>query len=259
MPNCPSVVVRTARRGPNAGGRFYGSLTISSFRRQTLPSAEDGEPPAPTPFEPAVVSTKERIFPKLLPQVVFTTTRFAFSKALQSHLFCWSVQSPKTKQMILAVKQVSKLSQAPLGLLLQQASGLRFCLYRSHPARILRQHWHPLWRKSSASLSPVQTFRPRKKSGPNPVDTYRPEDIEKLGVRNATDLLTKLPQEMGSTVNQNIVRWRRWQRHTEPARFAAERNSGSHRWKTRCHNWDWRCFQWRPTSRAWTSISFPSR
>src|SRR5512132_1443327 len=40
--------------------------------------------------------------------------------------------------------------------------------------------------------------------GPNPVDTYRPEDIEKLGARNATDLLTKLPQEMGSTINQNI-------------------------------------------------------
>src|SRR6266496_2592825 len=41
--------------------------------------------------------------------------------------------------------------------------------------------------------------------GPNPVDTYRTEDIEKLGVRNTTDLLTKLPQEMGSTVNQNIA------------------------------------------------------
>src|SRR5256884_6363398 len=39
--------------------------------------------------------------------------------------------------------------------------------------------------------------------GPNPVDTYRPADIEKLGARNATDLLTKLPQEMGSTINQN--------------------------------------------------------
>ena len=39
--------------------------------------------------------------------------------------------------------------------------------------------------------------------GPIPVDSYRPEDIEKLGVRNATDLLTKLPQEMGSTINQN--------------------------------------------------------
>src|SRR5215471_3437248 len=38
---------------------------------------------------------------------------------------------------------------------------------------------------------------------PNPVDTYRSEDIEKLGARNATDLLTKLPQEMGSTINQN--------------------------------------------------------
>src|ERR1700747_600115 len=39
--------------------------------------------------------------------------------------------------------------------------------------------------------------------GPNPVDTYRPEDIEKLGVRNSTDLLTKLPQSMGSTIKQN--------------------------------------------------------
>src|ERR1700757_4975838 len=39
--------------------------------------------------------------------------------------------------------------------------------------------------------------------GPNPVDTYRPEDIEKLGARNPTDFLTKLPQQMGSTINQN--------------------------------------------------------
>src|SRR6266702_4863285 len=39
--------------------------------------------------------------------------------------------------------------------------------------------------------------------GPNPVDTYRTEDIEKLGVRNTTDLLIKLPQTLGSTINQN--------------------------------------------------------
>ena len=39
--------------------------------------------------------------------------------------------------------------------------------------------------------------------GPNPVDTYRPSDMERLGVRNATDFLTNLPQEMGTTVNQN--------------------------------------------------------
>ena len=79
--------------------------------------------------------------------------------------------------------------------------------------------------------------------GPNPVDTYRPADIEKLGVRNATDLLTNLPQEMGTTVNQNSFRWRRWRRHTEPAGFAAKRNSGSDRWKTRCHRRVWRCSQ----------------
>ena len=35
------------------------------------------------------------------------------------------------------------------------------------------------------------------------MDTYRPGDIEKLGVRNSTELLIKLPQEMGTTVNQN--------------------------------------------------------
>ena len=41
--------------------------------------------------------------------------------------------------------------------------------------------------------------------GLNPVDTYRPADIEKLGVRNSTDFLTNLPQEMGSIINQNIA------------------------------------------------------
>src|SRR6266480_4451255 len=41
--------------------------------------------------------------------------------------------------------------------------------------------------------------------GPNPVDTYRPSDIEKLGIRNATDLLTNLPQEMGTTSTQNTL------------------------------------------------------
>ncbi len=44
-----------------------------------------------------------------------------------------------------------------------------------------------------------------EETGPNPVDTYRQEDIEKLGVRNATDLLNKLPAEAGATVNQNIA------------------------------------------------------
>jgi len=41
--------------------------------------------------------------------------------------------------------------------------------------------------------------------GPNPVDTYRPADIEKLGIRNTTDLTTFLPQEAGGTVNLNIA------------------------------------------------------
>src|SRR6188474_3810970 len=43
-----------------------------------------------------------------------------------------------------------------------------------------------------------------EETGPNPVDTYRPQDIEKLGIRNATDLTTFLPQEAGGTTNLNI-------------------------------------------------------
>src|SRR5256885_5145317 len=42
-----------------------------------------------------------------------------------------------------------------------------------------------------------------EETGPNPVDTYRTEDIQKLGVVNQTDLLTKLPIEAGGTGNQN--------------------------------------------------------
>src|SRR5438552_15185670 len=43
-----------------------------------------------------------------------------------------------------------------------------------------------------------------EETGPNPVDTYRPQDIEKMGIRNATDLTTFLPQEAGGNVNLNI-------------------------------------------------------
>ena len=44
-----------------------------------------------------------------------------------------------------------------------------------------------------------------EETGPNPVDTYRPADIEKLGIRNATDLTTFLPQQSGGTTNMNIA------------------------------------------------------
>jgi outer membrane receptor protein involved in Fe transport len=44
-----------------------------------------------------------------------------------------------------------------------------------------------------------------EETGPDPVDTYRPADLEKLGIRNATDLTTFLPQEAGSTTNLNIA------------------------------------------------------
>src|SRR6266567_2969897 len=44
-----------------------------------------------------------------------------------------------------------------------------------------------------------------EETGPNPVDTYRPSDMEKLGIRNATDLMTHLPREMGSSINQKAA------------------------------------------------------
>ena len=39
--------------------------------------------------------------------------------------------------------------------------------------------------------------------GPNPVDTYRRDDITRLGVRSSTDLIQKLPAVTGSSVNEN--------------------------------------------------------
>ena len=44
-----------------------------------------------------------------------------------------------------------------------------------------------------------------EETGPNPVDTYRPADIERLGIRNATDLTTFLPQQSGATANLNMA------------------------------------------------------
>jgi iron complex outermembrane receptor protein len=43
-----------------------------------------------------------------------------------------------------------------------------------------------------------------EETGPNPVDTYRPAHIEKLGIRNSQDLQTFLPQEAGGTARQVI-------------------------------------------------------
>ena len=43
-----------------------------------------------------------------------------------------------------------------------------------------------------------------EETGPNPVDTYRPQDIEKLGIRNATDLTTFHSARSWRHVNQNI-------------------------------------------------------
>src|SRR5438552_1449204 len=39
--------------------------------------------------------------------------------------------------------------------------------------------------------------------GPNPVDTYRKDDITRLGVRSVTDLVQKLPAATGSALNEN--------------------------------------------------------
>ena len=66
-----------------------------------------------------------------------------------------------------------------------------------------------LWRPTPAEVERVivtgSNIPTAEETGPNPVDTYRPQDIEKLGIRNATDLTTFIPQEAGGTVNQNIA------------------------------------------------------
>ena len=41
--------------------------------------------------------------------------------------------------------------------------------------------------------------------GPVPVDTYRPEDLRKLGVRTATDVVERLPAITGAAFNENIT------------------------------------------------------
>src|SRR6201982_4321185 len=46
-----------------------------------------------------------------------------------------------------------------------------------------------------------------EETGPTAVDTYRTEDIQKLGVMNQTDLLNKLPIEAGGTADQKRATW----------------------------------------------------
>src|SRR5258707_11834977 len=40
---------------------------------------------------------------------------------------------------------------------------------------------------------------------PLPVDTYRKADIERLGVRSATDFVQKLPVATGAAINENLT------------------------------------------------------
>src|SRR5437764_671943 len=41
--------------------------------------------------------------------------------------------------------------------------------------------------------------------GPNPVDTYRQDDITRLGVRSSTDLILKLPAALGAANNESTT------------------------------------------------------
>src|SRR5438270_2018441 len=41
--------------------------------------------------------------------------------------------------------------------------------------------------------------------GPQPVDTYRRDDIFRLGVRSATDFVQKLPMATGASINENLT------------------------------------------------------
>src|SRR6185437_16877597 len=42
-----------------------------------------------------------------------------------------------------------------------------------------------------------------EKVGPNPVDTYRRDDITRLGVRTPTDLVLRIPAATGSNTTEN--------------------------------------------------------
>src|ERR1700686_5920466 len=76
-----------------------------------------------------------------------------------------------------------------------------------------------------------------EETGPNPVDTYRPQDIEKLGVRNTTDLLNRLPQEAGSTINQNIANGGDGSVQGNLGGFLPKKNFGPGGWTA--HRGDW--------------------
>src|SRR3989475_4491978 len=41
--------------------------------------------------------------------------------------------------------------------------------------------------------------------GPNPVDTYRRDDITRLGVRTPTDLVQRIPSVTGSNIGENVT------------------------------------------------------
>src|SRR6266436_6147327 len=79
------------------------------------------------------------------------------------------------------------------------------------PSVTFGQNPLPFWQPGAASAAGTaevervivtgSNIPTAEETGPNPVDTYRPADLEKLGVRNSPDLLTNLPQEMGTTSN----------------------------------------------------------
>src|SRR5881275_1816153 len=41
--------------------------------------------------------------------------------------------------------------------------------------------------------------------GPQPVDTYRKDDIDRLGVRSASDFVQTLPMATGASINENLT------------------------------------------------------
>src|SRR2546430_16865924 len=71
-----------------------------------------------------------------------------------------------------------------------------------------------------------------EETGPNPVDTYRPADLAKLGIRNAQDLETFLPQEAGGTANLNIGNGGGRDAQIKPTRFFAHGNPARGRCET---------------------------
>ena len=198
------MVVRTAKKRTERRRAILRLLTISYLPTNIAVCRRRRASPAPTPFEPAVVSTKERIFPKPIvarSRIHDYQVRFFESTAIPSVLL-ERTKSSEDKTNDFSRQTSIKTKLGSVGVAFAAAVGLRFCPFRSHrPESFAGIGIH--CGRSRARHCDWFEYPDGGRSRPESSRHLSPGDIEKLGVRNPTDLLIKLPQEMGTAVNQN--------------------------------------------------------